>query len=71
MRSRLLPVWMYATGFNLVCTFIMLKPLRPEEISAQCKRELQWADGLPLFTIFLLMNTATSKSKSESIESLT
>ena len=34
MRSRLLPVWMYTTGFNLAMTFIMVKPLRSEEINA-------------------------------------
>ena len=32
MRSRVAPIWAYTTAFNLVCTFIMIKPLRPEEI---------------------------------------
>ena len=40
MRSRLLPCWIYSTGFNLAITFIMLKPLRPEEISAQVKKRI-------------------------------
>ena len=34
MRQRLLPVWGYWAGFNGVMSFIMLKPLRSEEISA-------------------------------------
>ena len=32
MRTRIAPIWAYTTVFNLVCTFIMIKPLRPEEI---------------------------------------
>ena len=32
MRSRLVPCWLYATGFNAAVAFVMLKPLRKEEI---------------------------------------
>ena len=52
MRTRLLPIWMYATGFNLVMTFIMLKPLRPEEISGQVQKRLTM--GKWLYSVYHL-----------------
>mmetsp|Transcript_38413 Transcript_38413/g.27832 ORF Transcript_38413/g.27832 Transcript_38413/m.27832 type:complete len:111 (+) Transcript_38413:41-373(+) len=35
MRARIPPVWMYWAATNAVVAFIMLKPLRSEEIAAQ------------------------------------
>ena len=32
MRKRLLPCWLYATGLNGAVAFMMLKPLRKEEM---------------------------------------
>ena len=40
MRKRLFPIWAYATGINLVLCFIMLKPLRSEEIKAQVAKRI-------------------------------
>ena len=40
MRSRVAPIWAYPTAFNLVCTFIMIKPLRPEEIKHQMNKRI-------------------------------
>ena len=40
MQKRLFPIWLYATGFNAVCSFIMLKPLRPEEIKHQLRKRI-------------------------------
>ena len=40
MRQKLLPVWMYWGGFNAFMSFVMLKPLRSEEISVQVSKRL-------------------------------
>ena len=40
MRTRIMPIWAYTTAFNLAMAFIMLKPLRSEEISAQVTKRL-------------------------------
>merc|ERR1711997_283684 len=40
MRSRVAPIWAYTTAFNLTCTFIMIKPLRPEEIKHQMNKRI-------------------------------
>ena len=52
MRSKLLPVWMYAIGLNAVVQFILLKPLRPEEIRVQWKKRLTM--GKWLYTTYHL-----------------
>ena len=38
MRARLMPIWMYGIAFNCLVTFILLKPLRSEEISLQTRK---------------------------------
>ena len=40
MRTRLFPCWLYATAFNAVIAFIMLKPLRQEEIQVQMRKRM-------------------------------
>ena len=45
-RSRLLPCWMYATGFNAVIGFLLLKPLTKDEISIQLKKRIQMGKWL-------------------------
>ena len=40
MQKRLFPMWLYATAFNATMAFIMLKPLRPEEIKAHWNKRL-------------------------------
>ena len=40
MRQRLLPVWGYTAAFNAVILFILLKPLRKEEIRVQWKKRV-------------------------------
>ena len=46
MRTRVMPIWLYATGFNAAMAFIMLKPLRPEEINAQVKKRISMGKWL-------------------------
>merc|ERR1712166_1110623 len=40
MRGRVLPIWMYTGGFVALNTFVMLKPLRPEELDVQFRKRL-------------------------------
>merc|ERR1712025_1476360 len=35
MRQRLLPVWGYWLALNSVFSFLMMKPLTPDELRAQ------------------------------------
>ena len=47
-RARIAPTWMYTIGFNCFVTFVMLKPLRPEEIRPQVAKRLamgKWLQG--------------------------
>ena len=49
MRSRVMPVLGYTAALNVVVLFILLKPLRPEEIRAQLnKRQVmgKWLTSL-------------------------
>ena len=52
MRTRLLPCWLYATGFNAVICFILLKPLRQEEIQIQMKKRINM--GKWLYSVYHL-----------------
>ena len=40
MRTRLLPCWAYATAFNATIGFMLLKPLRKEEIQVQVRKRM-------------------------------
>ena len=40
MRTRLLPCWLYATAFNATIGFMLLKPLRKEEIQVQVRKRM-------------------------------
>ena len=40
MRTRLLHCWLYATAFNATIGFMLLKPLRQEEMSIQLKKRM-------------------------------
>ena len=52
MRARVLPIWGYVFAFNAAIAFIMLKPLRPEEIRSQWhKRQVM---GKWLYSLFHL-----------------
>ena len=46
MRARLLPIWGYTLAFNTVILFILLKPLRPEEIRSQWDKRLKMGKWL-------------------------
>ena len=52
MRTRLLPCWMYATAFNGVVSFMLLKPLRKEEIQVQLRKRINM--GKWLYSIYHL-----------------
>ena len=48
MRARIAPTWMYVIGFNTVISFILLKPLRPDELKTQIRKRLamgKWLQG--------------------------
>ena len=51
-RKRLLPCWGYATAFNAVIGFMLLKPLRKEEIAVQMKKRM--AMGKWLYSVYHL-----------------
>ena len=59
MRKRLVPVWMYTIGFNAAVAFMLLKPLRKEEIEMQCKK--RWNMGKWLYSIYHLEEVEESK----------
>lgn len=52
MRQRLLPCWMYATAINAAVAFMMLKPLRKEEMQVQMKKRLSM--GKWLYSVYHL-----------------
>ena len=52
MRQRLLPCWLYATAFNAAVAFMMLKPLRKEEMQVQMKKRLSM--GKWLYSVYHL-----------------
>ena len=40
MRQRLIPCWLYATGFNVVVGGLLIKPLHADEIQMQLKKRI-------------------------------
>ena len=52
MRKRLLPCWVAAAGFNAVVSFMLLKPLRKEEIRVQMKKRMSM--GKWLYSVYHL-----------------
>jgi|Transcript_17528 hypothetical protein len=52
MRQRLLMPWVYSTAFNATIAFILLKPLRPEEIQMQVRKRISM--GKWLYSIYHL-----------------
>merc|ERR1712032_56838 len=46
MRTRIMPIWLYSTAFNAAMAFIMLKPLRSEEIAAQTTKRMNMGKWL-------------------------
>merc|ERR1719183_109034 len=52
MRQRVMPIWGKVLGFNAAVTFVLLKPLQPEEIRVQCKKRLIM--GKWLYSVFHL-----------------
>ena len=52
MRQRLLPCWLYATAFNGVIGFMLLKPLHKEEIQVQLRKRMLM--GKWLYSLFHL-----------------
>ena len=52
MRQRLMPCWLYATGINAVVAFVMLQPLRTEEIKMQVNKRIVM--GKWLYSLFHL-----------------
>ena len=47
-RARIAPFWMYCLAFNSAITFILVKPLRRDEIEPQIKKRLvmgKWLQG--------------------------
>ena len=46
MRTKLMPIWAYTTGINAFMAFIMIKPLRSEEISAQVAKRISMGKWL-------------------------
>ena len=63
MRSRLLPVWGYTMAFNAAVLFILLKPLRPEEIRTQVDKRLIM--GKWLYSLFHLEDAYGEKTPKE------
>ena len=53
MRQRLLPCWLYATAFNAAVGFMLLKPLRKEEIEVQLRN--RWNMGKWLYSVYHLV----------------
>ena len=56
MRTRLLPCWMAATALNATVVFMLLKPLRKDEISKQVKKRI--AMGKWLYSMYHLEEDA-------------
>ena len=52
MKKRLLPCWAYATAFNGVIGFMLLKPLTKDEIAVQMKKRI--AMGKWLYSVYHL-----------------
>ena len=52
MRQRLLPCWLYATAFNATICFMLLKPLRQDEIKRQVKKRINM--GKWLYSVYHL-----------------
>ena len=52
MKTRLVPCWVAATGFNCFITFMLLKPLRKEEIEVQVRKRMLM--GKWLYSLFHL-----------------
>ena len=46
MRTRIMPIWAYTTAFNAAVAFIMIKPLRSEEISCQIAKRIEMGKWL-------------------------
>jgi len=45
-RSRLAPTWLYTIGFCSFVTFVMMKPLRKEEIAVQTRKRFSMGKWL-------------------------
>ena len=52
MRTRLLPCWGVMIGFNATVSFMLLKPLRKEEIQVQLKKRMSM--GKWLYSVYHL-----------------
>ena len=63
MRSRILPIWGYTLGFNAVILFILLKPLRQEEIRSQWDKRMKM--GKWLYSLYHLEDVYTPKKTDE------
>ena len=64
MRARLMPVWGYTMAFNAAVLFILLKPLRPEEIRTQVDKRINM--GKWLYSLFHLEDAyAVESAKKE------
>ena len=60
MRQRLLPIWGYTAALNAVILFILLKPLRPEEIRSQWKKRVTM--GKWLYSLYHLDDVYSEKT---------
>ena len=52
MKQRLMPCWLYATALNAVVAFIMITPLRQDEIKMQVQKRIVM--GKWLYSLFHL-----------------
>ena len=59
MRARILPIWGYTAAFNAVILFILLKPLRSEEIRVQWKKRQTM--GKWLYSLYHLEDVYSEK----------
>ncbi len=63
MKARLLPIWGYTAAFNAVVLFILLKPLRPEEIRSQWKKRMSM--GKWLYSLYHLEDVYSVKKEGD------
>ena len=59
MRQRLLPCWLAATALNATVVFMLIKPLRKEEIEMQVRKRINL--GKWLYSMFHLDPIETPK----------